>query len=217
MGSWDVMSSHYIDRKSPPPGTSSFTRIRLGWISAEQVLYVRPGKDRSAFLPPLAKGGESVVVKIPLKRGRYYLVENRQPIGFDRGQPDSGILILRVDPRVREGSGTVRIMDADPNSANFSHATFRPDRDNRKVFIDKDNNVAIIPLWSQGENQGVLVTSPHKSKDALQATQMIQKLYHRFPDSRDGKAKQLIEDCVAAFKQFDFQRSYQIGQKAMDE
>ena len=76
-------------------------------------------------------------MKIPLPRGRYYLVENRQPIGYDRILPDSGILILKVDPNVREGSGTVRVMNADPDSPNFSHATFRLDRENRGLFIDK--------------------------------------------------------------------------------
>lgn len=107
-----------------------------------------------------------------------------------------------------------KIMDADPGSSNFSHVTFRLDRTNRNVFIDKHNNVAIIPVWSQGENQGVLVTTPKKSTDALKATLMIQKLWLRFPEPKGGKEKQLLEECVASFKRFDFKRSYQIAQQA---
>jgi hypothetical protein len=42
--------------------------------------------------------------------------------------------------------------------------------------VDKENNVAVIPLWGQGENQGVLVTTAPKGQEALQATLMIQKL-----------------------------------------
>jgi len=65
-------------------------------------------------LEPLAKGGTPLVVKIPLKGNTYLLVENRQPIGYDRVMPDSGILVLKINPDAIEGAGTVRIMDADP-------------------------------------------------------------------------------------------------------
>ena len=209
MGPWDIMSQHFIKKKEPPPGISSFTKIRLGWIFPNQVLLVKPGETRCAFLSPLAKKGDTLVVKIPLKWGRYYLVENRQPIGFDRILPDSGILILKVNPKAVEGSGTVRVMDADPDSLHFSHATFRLDRNNRNIFLDKKRNVAIIPLWSEEENQGVLVTTPEKSTDALKAALMIQKLLQRFPEPRGKEENRLIKDCVASFKSFDFKTCYQ--------
>jgi hypothetical protein len=35
--------------------------------------------------------------------------------------------------------------------------------------VDKGEQVAIIPLWMEGENQGVLITTPEKSNDALKA------------------------------------------------
>jgi hypothetical protein len=210
MGTWDVMSSHYIDIHSPPPGLSSFTKIRLGWISPEQVLLVKPGETMGTFLSALDPGGETLAVKIPLARGEYYLVENRQKIGFDRVQPDSGILVLKVNPKAQEGSGTVKIMDADPSSANFSHATFRLDRDNRQIFLDKENGLAILPLWVRGEQQGVLVTTPEKSTDALKAAVTIQKIKRRYPEP-DHKQKKRIEDCLDAFKRSDFKRSLELG------
>ena len=210
LGTWDVMSAHYVDKGSSP-GICSFTRIRLGWISSEQAILVRPGEEKGTFLAPLAKGGKTLVLKIPLPGGQYYLVESRQPVGLDKVQPDSGILILKVNPAAQEGSGIVRIMDADPNSPNLSRATFRVDQGNRNLFVDKENNVAIIPLWAQGENQGVLITTAKKSQEALQATLMIQKLWQRYPDPRSGKEKQRVEECLEAFKRFDFQKSYQIA------
>ena len=119
MGTWDVMSAHYVGKDSVP-GISSFTRIRLGWISSEQALRVRPGEERGAFLAPLAKGGKTLVIQIPLPGGQSYLVENRAPVGSDKIQPDSGLLVLRVNPAAQEGTGTARIMDADPASPNLS-------------------------------------------------------------------------------------------------
>ena len=212
LGTWDVMSTHYVGKRSTP-GICSFTRIRLGWISSEQVILIRPGEEKGTFLAPLAKGGKTLVLKIPLPGGQYYLVESRQPVGLDEVQPDSGILILKVNPAAQEGSGIVRIMDADPNSPNLSRATFRLDQGNRNLFVDKENNVAVIPLWVQGENQGVLVTTVQKSQEALQATLMIQKLWQRYPDPRSGKEKQRVEECLEAFKRFDFQKSYQIAKE----
>ncbi|MFH1241362.1 MAG: hypothetical protein V1689_03275 [Pseudomonadota bacterium] len=214
MGTWDVMSTHYVEVKGPPPGISSFTKIRLGWISPEQVLLVSPGETRGAFLSPLGRGGDNLVIKIPLPNGKYYLVENRQKIGFDQVQPDSGILVLKVDPEAQEGSGTARIMDADQGSANFSHATFRLDRENRQIFVDKENRLAVIPLWSQGENQGVLVTPAEKGEDALKAAQTIVELWRRFPQPGE-KQKPIIEGCLESFKRFDFTRSYQIGKQLL--
>jgi hypothetical protein len=213
LGTWDVMSAHYVGKGSAP-GICSFTRIRLGWISSEQAILVRPGEEKGTFLAPLAKGGKTLVLKIPLPGGEYYLVESRQPVGRDKVQPDSGILVLKVNPAAQEGSGTVRIMDADPNSPNLSRATFRLDQGNRNLFVDKENNVAVIPLWPQGENQGVLVTTAKKSQEALQATLMIQKLWQRYPEPRSGKEKQRVEECLEAFKRFDFQKSYQIAKES---
>jgi len=215
------MSQHFIERTKPPQGISSFTKIRLGWISPDQVLRVNPGSTQCTFLSPLSKKGETLAVKIPLKRGwsggwsHYYLVENRQPIGYDRLLPDSGILVLKVSPYVMEGSGTVKVMDADPDSPYFSHPTFRLDRSDRNAFIDEEHNVAIIPLWSEKGNRGVLITTPEKSSDALKAALMIRELFQRFPEPRGEKEGKFIEECVESFKRSDFRNCYQIAQQAL--
>jgi hypothetical protein len=214
MGAWDVMSSHYIEKNSPPPGLSSFTKIRLGWISPDEVIRVNPGEEKGVFLAPLARGGKSLVIKIPLSGGQYYLIENRQRVRSDRIQPDAGLLILKVNPEAQEGSGTAQIMDADRSSPNFPRATFRMDQEGRRAFLDRENGVAVLPLWIQGENLGALVTTPEKSQDALRATAMILKLWEKFPEPRTGKIKKISEECVASFKAFDFKKSVQIAKQA---
>lgn len=163
MGPWDVMSAHFIEPKKPPPGLSSFSKIRLNWIAADKALWVKPGEAQRGLLWPLAEQGKLLAIKIPLPAGQHYLVENRQPINYDRMLPDSGILILKVDPNAVEGTGTVKVMDADPGSPGFKHATYSPDRRNRNVFIDKENNVAILTLRTEGKNMEVLVTTPEKA------------------------------------------------------
>lgn len=214
MGAWDVMSSHYVEfnYNAPPPGLSSFTRIRLGWISPDQVVLVNPGETREAFLAPLDRGGETLVVKIPLPGGKYYLVENRRQIGYDRIQPDSGLLVVKVNPDAPEGTGTAAIMDADPRSPGFSRATFRSDRDGRDIFEDRENRLAVIPLWSQGEDQGVLVTTLEKSADALKATRALLELWNR-PPAAAGKDRETMEASLEAFRNFDFGKSHELARQ----
>lgn len=200
------MSQHFIERKRPPQGISSFTKIRLGWISSGQVTLVNPGETRCVFLSPLSKGGEMLAVKIPLKMrwsggwSRYYLVENRQPIGYDQILPDRGILVLKVNEDAAEGSGKVKVVDADPASPHFSHATYRLDKKGRNALIDKKNHLALIPLWSENGNQGVLVTTPDKSAEALRSAQEIEGLLKRFPEPRDKAQAEQIKTAVQAFK-----------------
>ena len=193
------MSQHFLERGGLPPGLTSFTKIRLGWITKEQVRYVRRGETAIAFLSPLSAGGETLAVKIPLSWGKHYLVENRQPVGFDRALPDSGILVLKVDPDAPEGYGTLRIMDANPGSAHFRQATFRLDNGSRSLF--KDDDVAVIPLWKEGDRLGVIVTTPGKGVEALEAARVVAVL-----EKRKGPQDRLTAEAKAAFMAFDFQR-----------
>lgn len=193
------MSQHFLERGGLPPGLTSFTKIRLGWIAREQVRFVKPGETAVAFLAPLSAGGETLAVKIPLPWGKYYLVENRQPVGFDRALPDSGILVLKVDPGAPEGYGTVKIMDASPGSAHFRQSTYRIDASGRDLF--KDGDIAVIPLWKDGERLGVLITTPGRSTEALEAARAVDTLMRRA-----GSQGRLVGEAKTAFMAFDFKR-----------
>lgn len=209
------MSAHYVEKRKPPPGLTSFTRIRLGWIGPGQVKVVKSEETGQAFLSPLEKKGRTLVVKIPLRGGKYYLVENRQPIGFDQVLPDSGILILKVNPEAVEGAGTVEVMDADPGSPNLSRATYKLNQVNRNRFLDKKNNLAVIPLWSQGEAIGVLVTSGQKSDLALKAALGIQELKNHYQGSGDQGTGQRIKKAIGAFRKAQFNTCVRITDQGM--
>jgi hypothetical protein len=212
MGSWDIMSEHFVKRDEDPPGICSFTKIRLGWITPAQAVVVNPGDTVAATLAPLAKNGETLVVKIPLDRGQYYLVENRQPIGYDRFLPDSGLLVLKVDPEAREGSGTVRIMDADPQAHHFSKATYKLGESRRNRFADEAHNVAVIPLWPETGGQGVLVTTPKMAGQALESALKVQRLLARFPEPRNAHAAARVQKCLEAFRRLDFDAAARLAE-----
>jgi hypothetical protein len=46
---------------------------------------------------------------------------------------------------------------------------------------------------------------------------MIQKLMKRYPEPRGKQERQLIEDCVACLKRFDFKTCYQMAQRRLKD
>ncbi len=222
MGPWDIMSQHFVKKGEPPPGISSFTKIRLGWIGKHQVQIVKPGETSFVLLSPLSKGGQLLAVKIPLNDGTYYLVENRQPIGFDKTLPDSGILILKVHPEAAEGYGTVEVKGAS-GSRDFANATYKLEINNRNIFIDNSlsglfqrNNIAIIPLWKEKDNLGVLITTPDHSEAAIKAGRAIQALIDQNSGTSDNEKQTVILEAISAFKSKDFEKSYAIATRRHD-
>lgn len=210
MGPWDIMSQHFTRQGEPPPGISSFTKIRLGWISKDQSVFVKPGEEQYAFLSPLSKGGKKLVVKVPLADGNYYLIENRQPIGYDKNLPDSGIIILKVNPNVQEGHGTVEVTDANPASPHFSQPAYKLREGSGNIYIDKRHEFAVIPLWEEGDAAGVLVTTLEKKEDALRAALIIRKLLSVSSKGKGHKSDLILQDAIAALKRFDFKACIKI-------
>ncbi|MDP3425863.1 MAG: hypothetical protein Q8S17_00595, partial [Humidesulfovibrio sp.] len=160
MGYWDPMSCHYYKRGSPPPGLSSWTKLRLGWLDPAKVKTVLPGETVEVVLGPLEDGSsETLAVRLPLTDTAYYLIENRQPIGFDTNLPGSGVLIMRAEDRVAEcrfGKAPVKLMDADPTIPRLEGAAF--DVGPRGTFQDKENAITIRILEKVASSYKLSIT-----------------------------------------------------------
>lgn len=161
MGLWDPMSSHYNDWKLPPPGVSSWTKLRLGWLAPSKVRVVGRGETAEVVLDPLEKGaGNIIAIRIPLTSDTFYLVENRQPIGHDRYVPGSGVLILYADDRIaecRHGKAPVRLVNANPAVSHLKGAAF--DLGKSEHFVDEQNGVEIRLLGKEGDGYRIRVKS----------------------------------------------------------
>ncbi len=108
-GFWSLMGAGaYLGPMDPitgvPDGTvpchiMAWEKIALGWV--EPIVAIAPGRIE---LPAVEE--EPVVYKIPVKGDinakEYFLIENRQKIGFDRYLPGEGLLIWHVDESVLE-------------------------------------------------------------------------------------------------------------------
>jgi M6 family metalloprotease-like protein len=159
MGYWDPMSCHYIEFGVPPPGITSWTRMRLGWLDPAKVKTVQKGERAEVLLGPLEDASsETLVIKIPLTATTYYLIENRQPIGVDRYLPDSGVLILYADdsiPECRNGQAPVKLMNADPSVPSLKGAAY--DADVHNEFVDDRNGIRIRVAEKIGESYRIVV------------------------------------------------------------
>ncbi len=160
MGFWDPMSCHFYKREIPPPGISSWTKMRLGWIDPSKIKVVKPGREAEVVLGPLEDGSsETLAVKIPISETAYYLIENRQPVGFDRNLPGSGVLIMYADdniPECRRGKAPVKLMNADPSAPHFEAATF--DIGGKDSFLDNKNKIRIQLKEKIADSYKILVS-----------------------------------------------------------
>jgi len=170
MGFWDPMSCHFYKWDLPPPGFSSWTKLRLSWIAPTKIAVVNPGETATVLLGPLAdETADTLVIKIPLGPTTYYLIENRQSIGVDQNLPGSGVLILYADDTVAEcvyfnddpddPRAPVKIIDADPNVPQLEGAAFDIGEGKRDTFTDEKHNITIKLLDKTGDSYEILITA----------------------------------------------------------
>lgn len=154
MGFWDPMSCHFNQRDLPPPGISSWTKLRLGWLPRDKVGVVEgDGAVTEVLLGPLEDpSADTLAIRIPLTRARYLLIENRQPIGgFDPYLPGHGVLVMAADDDVaecRHGRAPVRLVDANPARPHLEGAAF--DLAGRSSYSDDGNGIHIMLLEKIG-------------------------------------------------------------------
>lgn len=161
MGYWDPLSCHFYKRNIPPPGLSSWTKLRLGWIAQEKVRVADPKQSSEMVLGPLEDGSsETLVIKIPLTESKFYLVENRQPMGrFDPHLPGKGVLIMVADDSIEEcrnGKSPVRLMNADPAIPHLQGAAF--DLPGKGLFTDKKNGIEIRIVEKIGDSYRIRIS-----------------------------------------------------------
>jgi M6 family metalloprotease-like protein len=117
VGPWDLMS-----RSDERPQIGAWGKVKLGWILGGRVQECLPGQQLLAILRPLeespgSQNGSAFTQAIIVwtSTTTYFMVENRQQVGFDAVLPDSGILVSFVDEdRFSLGTGPVVVQDAHP-------------------------------------------------------------------------------------------------------
>ena len=95
MDAWDLMDyGNYNGDGYLPAGYTAYEKMTCGWLSPVEL-----GNDSVEVkdMKPLADGGQAYLIRHPQYENEYFLLENRQPVGFDKLLPGSGVLITHVD------------------------------------------------------------------------------------------------------------------------
>ena len=94
MSQWDLMAHGcYNDNGFTPCGYTSYERMLCGWLRP----VVLTSLCEVADMQPLSKNGLAYLIHNMKAPQEYYLLENRQQVGWDKALPGSGLLILHVD------------------------------------------------------------------------------------------------------------------------
>ena len=222
-GPWDPMSQHTADPKRPPALPSAFTKLRLGWIADSQVATAKPGEASTLGLDPLElPTSGSLALKIPLSPFRYYLIENRQQVGFDSVLPSSGVLVYTVDDNVRElTTGIIKLVDANPSVPRFGDAAFDTRRGKNSTFIDSRNNLAIILLAKTDLSYNIHVTTAKESGRALTVRDSLSTAENAILQAEhDGRtvgideAKLALQQAAKAFSDGDYDKAENMSRTA---
>src|SRR3989441_12194011 len=96
-GLWDLMwggSWTGVPAGPSPAHFSAWSKIRLGWLTPTDVTTSLIG----TAIPQVETNGTAFRLGIPgTFPPEYFLIENRQPVGFDAALPGSGLLLWHVD------------------------------------------------------------------------------------------------------------------------
>lgn len=110
VNSWDLMASgSWGNGGNTPVHPSGYIKWKyFNWLNPINITY--PQTTNIGNFESLS-GNKLYVVKIP-DRNQYFLVENRQQIGYDTYLPESGIIVYHVDEDMWSNNGP-------PNYPNF--------------------------------------------------------------------------------------------------
>ena len=161
VGPWDLMS-----RSDERPQIGAWGKAKLGWITPNHMTELLPGEQILTILDPLERptsGIQSVLIYVSATT--YFIVENRQPIGFDEVLPDKGILVSYVDEaKYWSGNGPVVVQGADPGNGprwQMLHPTFDIGPGKKDQFTNQTYDLAIALLDRKGDSYLIAVGKPN--------------------------------------------------------
>lgn len=94
MGYWDLMDGgSYNGNGYQPAGYTTYERWVAGWKTPIELTKSKSVTNMKA----LQDGGEGYIIYNGGNRNEYFILENRQKIGWDASLPGAGLLILHVD------------------------------------------------------------------------------------------------------------------------
>lgn len=93
MGNYDIMShGSYLNNGNTPSNYSAFERYSVGWLTYDDVT-----ASCDVSLRPLAESNRAVRLSSRANPNEYFVLENRQLVGWDAYLPARGLMITHID------------------------------------------------------------------------------------------------------------------------
>ena len=161
---WDLMDGgNYTCYGWCPPNFTALEKQLMGWLSIEEI----SAPTKITDLKPVADGGKAY--KITKEGNEFYLLENRQQSGWDKGLPGQGLTIYHVDYSATEWKNN-NVNTSSKLRFEMVHADGL-DYDAWRAYI-KDKNLSLYVDQANRMNNRVFSNSAYPLiTDTLQVTQ----------------------------------------------
>lgn len=151
IGRWDLMGTgNWNGLGTSPAHLSSWSKARLGWIEATNVVIVAANQVVNVTINQLELSSTGTLVVNITMAATYYLVEVRAKTLYDSWLPDEGVLVLLCDDSRETGTGPVRVQDAHPGTAppkkELDDATFDIGSGENGTYTSRDMGITISLL-----------------------------------------------------------------------
>lgn len=129
---WDVMDvGSYNNESRTPPGYSAMERYTVGWITPT-ILWEN---DEEICLEPSNSSDDACFIVSDVDKDEYFVLENRQQVGWDAALPGHGLLVTQVKYNLTYWK--MNMLNTDKNG--FDHVALIP-ADNRTSVADEDGD-----------------------------------------------------------------------------
>lgn len=132
LGDFCIMDSgSYNDDSFTPCGYTAFEKMSLGWLTPTELKHTIFG----AQLKNIAENDEAYIIYSDVNEDEYYMLENRQQIGWDKYIPAHGLLISHIDYDESVWNGNVV-----NNVLGKEHFHIVP-ADNKSSYVNQTNDL----------------------------------------------------------------------------
>ena len=109
-GAWDLMASgSYNNNSCTPAAYTAFERWCMGWLEPQELTSQTDIKD----MKPLVESPEAYILYNDAHKDEFYILENRQKIGFDEALYGHGLMVFHIDYNEQDWkSNTINISAA---------------------------------------------------------------------------------------------------------
>ena len=163
MGNWDIMClGCYANDGYSPIGYSAYEKVFMGWIE-----YIKPEPNTYYTLPiwnqKSAATDKAVCIVSDVNKNEYFILENRQRVGWDSFLPGQGILITHITYSASQWTNNkpnnekiqlITLIPADNKLSSYSESGDLWPQGSRHSFTDESTPAAVLNMEAYGDVTG---------------------------------------------------------------